>query len=85
MTLPGWAQESNLIVHGAWWLPSSWDLAHSQYDFVAALFVIGLSLLLSIGIRETATVNNIFVVLKISALVVFVVAGIFLFHAGEPA
>ena len=35
LALPAWAQQSNLIVHGAWWLPSSWDLAHSQYDVVA--------------------------------------------------
>ena len=32
-------QQSNLLIHGAWWLPSSWDLAHSQFDIVAALFV----------------------------------------------
>ena len=81
--LPEWAQQSNLIVHGAWWLPSSWDLAHSQYDLVAALFVIGLSVLLSVGIRESATVNNVFVVLKISALIVFVIAGLFLVHAAN--
>jgi APA family basic amino acid/polyamine antiporter len=79
--LPAWATQSNLIVHGAWWLPSSWDLPHSQYDIVAALFVIGLSVLLSVGIRESATVNNIFVVLKISALLVFIAAGAFLVHA----
>lgn len=81
ISLPGWAQQSNLIVHGAWWLPGSWDLAHSQCDLVAAIFVIGLSALLSVGIRESATVNNIFVVLKISALIVFVIAGSFLVHA----
>src|SRR5579862_1385452 len=80
-TLPAWAQQSNLIIHGSWWLPASWDLAHSQYDIVAALFVVGLSVLLSVGIRESATVNNIFVVLKISALIVFIIAGAFLVHA----
>ncbi len=79
--LPAWAQQSNLIFNGPWWNPSSWDLAHSQCDLVGALFVIGLSLLLSVGIRESATANNIFVVLKISALVVFVSAGMLLFHA----
>jgi basic amino acid/polyamine antiporter, APA family len=79
--LPLWAQESNLTIHGAWWMPSNWDLLHSQFDIVAALFVLGLSLLLSVGIRETASVNNLFVVLKISALVVFIAAGAFLFHA----
>ncbi|MEO6835401.1 MAG: amino acid permease [Candidatus Tumulicola sp.] len=83
LALPAWAQQSNLIVNGPWWNPSNWDLLHSQYDVVGALFVIGLSVLLSIGIRESATTNNVFVVLKISALVVFVVAGLFLFHAAN--
>lgn len=83
LTLPQWAQQSNLIVHGPWWNPGSWDLLHSQYDVVSALFVIGLSVLLSVGIRESATTNNVFVVLKISALVVFVAAGLFLFHAAN--
>ncbi|MFZ0033043.1 MAG: amino acid permease [Candidatus Cybelea sp.] len=83
LVLPAWAQQSSLIIHGAWWLPSSWDLMHSQYDLVAALFVIGLSVLLSVGIRESATVNNVFVVLKISALIVFVIAGAFLMHAAN--
>ena len=81
--IPAWAQGSNLVINGAWWLPQSYDLAHSQYDIIAALFVIGLSLLLSIGIRESATANNIFVVLKISALLVFIGFGITLFHASN--
>lgn len=80
IVLPTWAQQSNLILHGAWYVPSNWDLAHSQGDVIAALFVIGLSVLLSVGIRETATTNNIFVVLKISALIIFIIAGIWLFH-----
>ncbi len=83
LALPAWAQQSNLILNGPWWNPSSWDLVHSQYDVVGALFVIGLSLLLSVGIRESATTNNVFVVLKISALIVFVIAGFFLFHAAN--
>ncbi|MBC5816645.1 MAG: amino acid permease [Candidatus Eremiobacteraeota bacterium] len=81
--LPYWAQQSNLIMHGAWWQLGLYDFAHSQVDLVGALFVLALSVLLSIGIRESATTNNIFVVLKISALLVFIVAGIFLFHAGN--
>jgi len=79
-TLPAWAQQSNLIIHGQWWQLNTYDFAHSQMDVLAAVFVIGLSVLLSIGIRESATTNNIFVVLKISALVVFVIAGISLVH-----
>ncbi len=79
-SLPAWAQQSNLIVHGPWWQPGSWDLLHSQFDVLGAFFVIALSVLLSVGIRETATTNNIFVVLKISALIVFVIAGLWLFQ-----
>ena len=81
LSVPSWAQTSNLVIHGDWWQLGSYDLAHSQCDVIAALFVLGLSVLLSIGIRESATTNNIFVVLKISALIVFIVAGAFLFHA----
>jgi basic amino acid/polyamine antiporter, APA family len=80
IVLPAWAQQSNLVINGPWWQPASWDLAHSQYDVVGAVFVIGLSILLSIGIRESATTNNVFVVLKIGALFVFVIAGFWLFN-----
>ncbi|HET9097617.1 MAG TPA: amino acid permease [Candidatus Baltobacteraceae bacterium] len=81
IVLPAWAQQSNLVIHGAWWVPGNWDLMHSQCDLVAALFVLALSAILSLGIRESATTNNVFVVLKISALIVFILAGISLFHA----
>jgi basic amino acid/polyamine antiporter, APA family len=85
IVLPAWAQQSQLAIHGAWWNPAAYDLLHSQYDVVGALFVIGLSVLLSIGIRESATTNNIFVVLKIAALIVFIVAGMALFHGSNLA
>jgi APA family basic amino acid/polyamine antiporter len=78
--LPAWAQTSHLVAHGTWWQFWQWDFLHSQYDIIGAVFVLLLSALLSIGIRETATTNNVFVVLKILALIVFVIAGIPLFH-----
>jgi APA family basic amino acid/polyamine antiporter len=80
LALPAWARTSHFVFHGAWWNATQWDLAHSQYDVLGAFFVLLLSALLAIGIRETATTNNIFVVLKILALIVFVVAGLSLFH-----
>jgi APA family basic amino acid/polyamine antiporter len=83
VTLPAWAQTSNLVIGGHWWQLNTYDIAHSQVDIVGALFVLALSVLLSVGIRESATTNNIFVVLKISALIVFVIAGLFLFHAAN--
>ncbi|BDE06307.1 amino acid transporter [Vulcanimicrobium alpinum] len=85
IVLPFWAQQSNLVTHGAFWQVWTWDLPHSQVDALGAAFVLGLSLLLSVGIRESATTNNIFVVLKISALMVFIVAGLALFHPGNLA
>ncbi len=80
ISLPAWAQQSALVIHGSWWMPQNWDLAHSQVDILSAVFVLLLSVLLAIGIRETATTNNIFVVLKISALIVFIFAGLSLVH-----
>ena len=85
IALPVWAQQSNLLINGPWWLPQSWDIAHSQADVLGALFVLALSVLLSVGIRESATTNNIFVVLKISALVVFVAFGLSLWHSANLA
>ena len=84
LVLPAWAQASHFVFDaGRWWDVTRWDFAHSQYDLIGALFVILLSILLSLGIRETATTNNVFVVLKISALVVFVIFGLSLFHASN--
>ena len=84
IVLPYWAQQSNLLFHGTHWYELwNYDLVHSQYDVLAALFVLGLSILLSIGIRESATTNNIFVVLKILALLVFIGFGLTLFHAAN--
>jgi APA family basic amino acid/polyamine antiporter len=81
INVPKWAQASHFVFHGAWWDVSRWDLGASQYDVIGALFVLALSVLLSLGIRETAATNNLFVVLKILALVVFVAFGLQLFHA----
>lgn len=77
---PGWMQRSHLVFSGPWWNPASWDLAHSQYDVIAAAFVLVLTVLLVAGIRETAATNNAFNVLKIGALLVFIVAGLTLLH-----
>ena len=73
VALPTWAQTSKLVVHGAWWQLNTYDLAHSQCDVVAAVFVLGLSVLLSIGIRESAGTNVGLVVIQLVALVAFVV------------
>ncbi|HEV7180660.1 MAG TPA: amino acid permease [Candidatus Baltobacteraceae bacterium] len=79
-TTPFWMQRSHLVISGAWWIPSSWDFAHSQYDVIGAAFIIVLAGLLTIGIRETATANNIFNIFKLGALAVFLIAGLTMIH-----
>ncbi|MBV8423855.1 MAG: amino acid permease, partial [Candidatus Eremiobacteraeota bacterium] len=68
--LPAWARDAHF----------STNPAQLHVDLIGAAFVLLLSALLALGIRETATSNNIFVVVKIAALLVFIVAGIALFH-----
>jgi len=77
---PHWMQQSHLIITGPWWNPAAYDLMHSQYDVIGAAFVLVLSALLAIGIRETALMNNVANVLKLGALAVFLVAGATLVH-----
>ncbi len=78
--LPKALQQAQFVSHGPWWAVGQWDLAHSQYDLIGGAFVLLLSVLLSLGIRETATSNNALVILKIGALAVFVIAGLSLIH-----
>jgi basic amino acid/polyamine antiporter, APA family len=78
--LPAWAQTAHWEHTGPWWAFWSFDPANTTVDPIGALFVLALSALLVIGIKETATSNNAFVIIKISALVVFVIAGLSLFH-----
>ena len=68
--LPKWAQDAHF----------SSNPSQIHVDIVGAIFVVLLSGLLAIGIRETATSNNVFVVVKIGALIVFVVVGLTLFN-----
>jgi len=75
-SFPPWMAKAVLVHHG--W---SFDFAHSQIDIVGAIFVLVLTALIVIGIRESASTNNIFVVVKIVALAIFIGFGITLFNA----
>ncbi|GAC1404556.1 MAG: amino acid permease [Candidatus Velthaea sp.] len=75
-TLPAWAAKASLS-HRDWW---QLDFIHSSYDLLGAGFVLLLTALIIIGIRETASANNALVVIKVLALLAFVFAGIQLFH-----
>ncbi len=85
VTLPAWAQTAHWEHAGPWWAFWSFDPAKTTVDVIGALFVLALSALLVVGIKETATSNNTFVVIKIAALVVFVIAGLSLFHPSNLA
>jgi len=82
--LPAWAQTAKLDAVTAPAHIGSWhftmlhsiNLAGSQIDVVAALGVLGMSVLLAIGIRESAGTNAAFVVLQIIAFVVFIFGSI---------
>ncbi|MGB8264822.1 MAG: amino acid permease [Candidatus Velthaea sp.] len=80
IALPKWMQTATLAHAGDWW---QIDLAHSSYDIIGAVFVLILTVLIIIGIRETASANNVLVVVKIAALLSFVGAGIILVHPGN--
>ena len=77
LTLPIWAKTAHYAFAGAWWHV---DWTHTQVDLLGALFILGLSGLLALGIRETAAGNNLAVIIKVGALLVFIVAGSFLIH-----
>ncbi len=68
--LPAWAQTAN--VHAL----------HPQIDLAAAVVTLVVTLLVAVGIRESASVNGALVVLQIVAMIVFIVA---VAHAIAPS
>ncbi|MDB5041082.1 MAG: Amino acid transporter [Candidatus Eremiobacteraeota bacterium] len=81
VTLPAWAQTANIVAPGG-----ALDFAHSQVDLLAFLTIVVLSVILSIGIRESAATNVVLVVVQLVALFAFVggVAGAIHPHAYHP-
>ena len=71
ITLPQWAQVAHLVFSGG-----RLDMAHSQIDVLAIAITLFLTAVLAIGIRESASTNNILVVVQVVAIVVFA-AGLF--------
>ncbi|PZR62820.1 MAG: amino acid permease [Candidatus Eremiobacter antarcticus] len=59
------------------WATSAYDpAAHTSFDVIAFLAVLGFSGLLAIGIKESAGTNSLLVVLKMGVLAAFVVIGL---------
>jgi basic amino acid/polyamine antiporter, APA family len=64
-------------VHLPMWATSAYDAkAHTVFDLIAFLSVIGFSALLALGIRESAGTNSLLVILKMGVLVAFVIIGL---------
>jgi APA family basic amino acid/polyamine antiporter len=70
IVFPAWAQTANL--HGA----------HPQIDLFASIVTIAVTLLVAIGIRESAGVNGALVVLQIVSMIVFIAV---VAHAIHPS
>jgi len=68
LTLPTWLQTG--------------DIFHGQVDPIAAAIVIVITLLVAVGIRESANVNGALVAFQIVTMIVFIVATV---HAIHPA
>ncbi|MDP9018612.1 MAG: amino acid permease [Candidatus Eremiobacteraeota bacterium] len=66
----GLLQSANITVP-AWAATANVNAAHTQIDVIAAITVLGVSALLSLGIRESSRVNAVFVILQILSMLVF--------------
>ncbi len=60
--------------------PVGW---HSGFDIPAFLVVFGITVVLVLGIRESARTNNIMVLIKVAAILAFVFFGISFIHPGN--
>ena len=78
IALPEWARVAHLATAGG-----RIDFAHSQVDVLAVVVILAITALISIGIKESASVNNVLVYVQIVAIVVFVVALCGALHPGN--
>lgn len=59
------------------WATSAYDAhAHTYFDVIAFIAVVGFSALLALGIRESAGTNSLLVILKMGVLVAFIIIGL---------
>ncbi len=73
---------ASIGLHLPLWATGAYDAgAHTYFDVIAFLSVIGFSILLAIGIKESAGTNSLLVVLKMGVLVVFIIIGLPFVHA----
>jgi len=78
-TLPAWARVAHLASSGFAFDPATLrvtlgriDLAHSQIDVLAIAVILAITAVLAIGIKESTSMNTVFVVIQVVAIGVFV-------------
>ncbi len=88
VTLPPWARVAHIAATGFGFDRATLhltfghiDVAHSQIDVLAIAIIFAITALLAIGIRESTSLNTIFVIIQVVAIVFFIVA---LFGAARP-
>ena len=70
ITLPSWAQSATYTTTGRW----PYVVFHPQFDVIAALVVIAVTVLVAVGIRESARTNSALVIFQIATMLVFFAA-----------
>ncbi len=73
---------SDIGVHLPQWATASYNpAAHTYFDVLAAAVVIGFTLLVAIGVRESVGTNAVLVIIKMSVLAFFVLIAL----RGQPS
>jgi APA family basic amino acid/polyamine antiporter len=74
---------ANIGIHFPYWAQAAGPFAaHPQIDLPAALVTLGITALVAVGIRESASVNGALVVLQMVTMIVFIAA---VAHAVSPS
>ncbi len=67
ITLPAWTQSATYTTTGHW----PFVVYHPQLDVIAGLITLGITVLVAIGIRESARTNGVLVIFQIATMLVF--------------
>jgi APA family basic amino acid/polyamine antiporter len=70
MTLPAWLQSATYTTTAHW----PFVAFHPQFDLIAGLITLGITVLVAIGIRESARTNAALVIFQVATMIVFFVA-----------
>jgi APA family basic amino acid/polyamine antiporter len=81
LTLPAWARVAHLAASGFTFDRATLhvtlgrvDIAHSQIDVLAIAIILAITAVLAIGIKESTSMNTVFVAIQVVAIAVFIIA-----------